>query len=112
MPHFLGTQSKTAQSGCPKISFYQGTTADFIGAILGTKSVAWTHEREWRLVLRGHSGAIGIPPAMIDGVILGMRVAHDDEKAIRAWVVDRTPEVELLRVVLKPSSFELELLPA
>jgi hypothetical protein len=41
-----------------------------------------------------------------------MRIAAKDEEAIRGWLAKRSPRFELLRVVHKPNSFRLELVPA
>jgi hypothetical protein len=49
---------------------------------------------------------------MIDGVILGMRISPSDETAVRDWASRRSPPLELLRVIHKPNSFELKVVPA
>ena len=49
---------------------------------------------------------------MITGVILGMRIGATEEETIRGWLAERSPRVELLRVVHKPNSFRLELAAA
>ena len=100
------------QDDFPKISYYTATRADLVTTVLGTKSLAWAHEQEWRLVLVGRSGSMKVPAAMIDGVVLGMRIDPSHEETVRGWVDGRTPKIELLRVVHKPGSFALDLVPA
>ena len=100
------------QQDFPNVNYYKSTTAEFVATILGTKSVAWKHEEEWRLVLVGNSGYVRMPPAMIDGVILGMRIDPEVESALRSCVGQRSPTVELFRVVHCPNSFKLQLVPA
>jgi hypothetical protein len=100
------------RSTFPDINYYRSTTTDFIMTVLGTKSRAWAHEEEWRLVLVGHSGNVSMPPGMIDGVVFGIRINPSLEAMVRSWINDRVPNVELLRVVHKPNSFELEVIPA
>ncbi len=100
------------QDDFPKISYYAATRADLITTVLGTKSRAWAHEQEWRLVLVGRTASIKIPAAMIDGVVLGMRIDPSHEEAVRAWIDERTPQIELLRVIHKPGSFALDVVPA
>ncbi len=81
--------------------------------VLGTKSAAWKHEGEWRIVLPGRCDCyLKVPPQIITGVILGMRIGAKEEEAIRGWLAKRSPRVELLRVGHKPNSFRLELAPA
>jgi Protein of unknown function (DUF2971) len=96
----------------PVVNFYKATKDEFLRTILGTKSVAWQHEEEWRLVLRGTVGYVSLPPAMIDGVVLGMRTDPNAEATIREWLKDRVPPVELLRVRHRPRSFVLEVVTA
>jgi len=79
--------------------------------MLGSKARVWQHEKEWRLVKVSGSGYVRIPPKMIDGVVLGMRIG-DSEKVVREWVNARKSEIELLRVVHKKGSFDLELINA
>ena len=80
--------------------------------MLGTKSRAWAHEQEWRLVLVGRTGSVRIPAEMINGVLLGMRIDPSNEEAVRGWIAERTPRIELLRVIHKPGSFALDVVPA
>jgi Protein of unknown function (DUF2971) len=100
------------QSEFPDINFYKSTTTDFILTILGTKSIAWKHEQEWRLVIPGFSGCVRVPPRMINGVILGMKTSRATEAAIRGWIAGRLPRVELLRVENRQNSFELQIVKA
>jgi Protein of unknown function (DUF2971) len=96
----------------PAINYYKSTTHQFLKSILGTKSNAWKHEEEWRLVLVEGSGYVHIPPSMVDGIILGMRIDPVCEQNIRSWVGTRSPAIELLRVITRSNSFELDLVPA
>jgi hypothetical protein len=96
----------------PIISYYISTTNQLLRTLFGTKSLAWKHEEEWRLVLRGTVGYVSLPPSMIDAVVLGMRTDSHTEATIRGWLKDRVPTVELLRVVHRPRSFVLEVVTA
>jgi hypothetical protein len=80
--------------------------------LLGTKAAAWSHEGEWRIVLPNRTGNLKIPPELIAGVVLGTRISEDNERTIREWIAGRSPRIELLRVVHRPNSFQLELAPA
>jgi hypothetical protein len=96
----------------PIISYYKSTTNQLLRTLFGTKSLAWQHEEEWRLVLVGAIGCVFLPPAMIDAVVLGMRTDRSTEATIRGWLKDRVRTVELLRVVHRPRSFVLEVVTA
>jgi hypothetical protein len=96
----------------PVINYHESRTHEFLKSIFGTKSIAWKHEEEWRLVLVEGSGYVHIPPKMINGVILGMRIDPVCEQKIRSWVGTRSPAIELLGVITRPNSSELDLVPA
>jgi hypothetical protein len=96
----------------PTVNYYKSKTSELLFTVLGTKSLAWKHEQEWRLVLPVTCGPVRIPPPMVDGIILGMRIDPEAEAAVREWVARRSPAVELLRVVNCPNSFDLQLVPA
>jgi hypothetical protein len=97
----------------PNCNYYTADKHERIKVVLGTKSAAWKHEGEWRIVLPGRCDCcLKIPPQTITGVILGMRIGAKEEEAIRGRLAKRSPRVELLRVVHKPNSFMLELAPA
>lgn len=96
----------------PTINFYTDSVGHFVQTVLGTKSEAWRHENEWRLILVGRTGAVTLPRTMVDGVILGMKTPPEIEKMVRAWVLEAATPIELLRVVHRPSSFLLALEPA
>jgi hypothetical protein len=94
----------------PNCNYYTADKHERIKVVLGTKSSAWKHEGEWRIVLPGRCDCyLKIPPQIITGVILGMRIGAQEEETIRGWLAKRSPPVELLRVVHKPNSFRLEL---
>jgi hypothetical protein len=96
----------------PTCYYYSPSRFVFTKTLLGTKSVVWKHEGEWRIVLPGKTGTITIPPETITGVVLGMRTSEEDEATVRGWLANRKPTVELLRVAHRPNSFQLELVPA
>jgi hypothetical protein len=95
----------------PVVNYYKVKTHEFLRTLFGTKSFAWKHEEEWRVV-SNTVGYVSLPPAMIDGVVLGMRTDPHKEATIRQWLKDRVPPVKLLRVVHKPRSFILDVIPA
>lgn len=92
----------------PDVAFYEAGVFELILAIFGTKAKAWKHEQEWRLVRQNRVGPLVYPPAMLDGIILGMRIDEEDEKLVRDWVTKHPSPVEILRVRNVSRSFELE----
>jgi hypothetical protein len=92
----------------PKVNFYTESTAKLLATLLGTKAKAWQHEEEWRLVIQNKVGLIGVPPTLIDGVILGLKTPAAVEQEIRGWILLRKAPTELLRIRIKEGSFDLE----
>lgn len=95
----------------PDLNFYQiaDDLDDFITTEIGTKSIEWEHEEEWRLVNVSHAGNHQIPSGMIDGIILGLRISEKNESLIRKWVDEKNSNIEILKVTHKENSFDLEL---
>jgi hypothetical protein len=62
----------------PAVNYYKAGLHKFISAILGTKARAWKHEQERRIILPSITGKVLFPPAMLDGVILGMRISKQN----------------------------------
>ena len=96
----------------PKINYYDSELQELISAVFGSKSEAWSHEREWRLVARDRIGLVRIPPSMIDGIVMGLQIRPDSEAAIRDLIRKRPFPMDLLRVQHRENSFELELIPS
>src|SRR5215471_10652627 len=59
----------------PAVPFYDSTLFRQAQALIATKSEAWKHEREWRIVRHQGHGEVAFPPEALDGVILGCRVS-------------------------------------
>jgi len=101
------------QDNFPEINYYEiRSPVSFLARCLGTKSIAWGHEKEWRLVSVGTHGLLPIPNNMIDGIILGLSIDSGNEERIRKIIEDSEMNIELLRVVHKARSYELEVVPA
>jgi hypothetical protein len=101
------------QTPFPYVNFYDsGSIPKFTVPLLGTKAAAWEHEEEWRLVMVDQCGLVRIPPAMIDGIILGMKIKPELEETVRGWVAQRSASLEVLRVKNRPGTYELTVEPA
>jgi hypothetical protein len=77
-----------------------------------TKSDAWSHEEEWRLVSQKGSGYFPFDPVALDGIILGCRISASHEARLRRIVGAREPKIELLRAQRAEGEYELEISPA
>ncbi|MGH9968569.1 MAG: DUF2971 domain-containing protein [Pyrinomonadaceae bacterium] len=93
----------------PRINFYESSLSDAVPGVFGTKAEAWKHEGEWRIVLIDQVGYVRIPPAMIDAVILGLRIDKDSEDQIKQCIQQRATSTKLLRVQNVNDSFELKI---
>jgi hypothetical protein len=106
--NFVPVQMQYRQE-VPELNFYGGTTVDFLTTVLGTKSSAWAHEEEWRLVLQASHGLRRIPESMIDAVVFGLKTTAVTRQEVRQWNRGRKQPLELLQVVRTPGSFDLAL---
>jgi len=101
------------QENIPEINYYEIENPDsYLTRYFGTKAIGWKHENEWRLVSVGEYGLLSIPNKMVDGIIFGLSTDKDFEKRVRQLVEKSKVDIELLRVVHKPGSYELEVEPA
>ena len=89
----------------------ESNNVGFITTAFGTKSKAWDHEDEWRLVSPSGEGVVNIPTELIDGIILGMNISDEHERLVKEWIELRSAPVELFRVTHKRNSFDLEVVP-
>ena len=93
----------------PVVNYYTDKTIDLIRTVIGTKALAWQHEREWRLVRVNQTGLTRVPLSMIDGIILGLQISPEDERSLRDDISASRPDIEILRVAHEPNSFNLRL---
>jgi hypothetical protein len=96
----------------PSVSFYNDRQFHLTRMSVATKSSAWEHEREWRLVRQAGAGTLPFRPAALDGIIMGCRIDPGHEASIRAIVRARTPPVTLFKARLADSEYRLIVEPA
>ena len=84
---------------------------NFIATAFGVKSTAWEHEDEWRLVNPSGKGIVRIPPELIDGIVLGMNTSDEHKQLVNKWIGQRDAPTELLHIIHKRNSFDLEVVP-
>ena len=69
-----------------------------IASLLVTKTTAWAYEGEWRIAdPRIGPGVQVFPPALLCGVILGMRTGDSEREQILQWVQMRSDPTEVLQ---------------
>jgi len=110
-PQFIPLRVRYQTEFASATSYFVDGSVERVCALFGTKSSAWKHEQEWRIVLTDRHGYQPIPLSMIDGVIFGLRTGIEAEQVIRGWLSGRESPVELMRVIHQPYSFELEVVP-
>ncbi len=76
-----------------------------------TKDEEWSHEQEWRVVMFEPSKLRSFPPASLVGVILGARIAPEDEQLVREWIVDRVTPLRIYRAEFCPDPSRVEVRP-
>jgi hypothetical protein len=76
--------------------FYQDAWFKRSRVMIGTKTMDWGNEREWRIVRRIGDERSEFDPAALAAVIMGDRVTSDNESLVRQVVAQR-PGVQLLR---------------
>jgi len=97
----------------PNLNFYQvdDDWNHFIATEIGTKSIEWEHEEEWRLISVNRTGYHQIPSEMLDGIILGKQISKENERLIREWAKEKGSDIEILKVTHEEHSFDLKLIP-
>lgn len=95
----------------PHIDFYGASIEARIKAMIATKSVEWQHEVEWRMVATRKQGKHAFPPDLIDAVLVGAKAAEADVAWVKMLATQRPVPTEVYRVVTRPDTFELEVIP-
>ncbi|MEK7316922.1 MAG: DUF2971 domain-containing protein [Candidatus Eisenbacteria bacterium] len=67
----------------PRLGFFEPGIARIFSASVGTKSSAWEHEAEWRIVRPDMRGSLPCDPFALDGVVLGCNISKKDEVFVR-----------------------------
>jgi hypothetical protein len=90
----------------PAERFYDSSTDQLIQAIFGVKAVAWSHEREWRLIWKGNTGRMPLSATAIEKVILGLRTSVADAADVARWATVNGIRVQ--RMANEPGTFGLK----
>lgn len=95
----------------PNLDYYLSSDDEQMYTVFGTKADSWSHEAEWRIVVR-RTGYVQVRPELISGIIFGLRTPKESEEVVRRWIKERTIPTALMRVEHEYRSFELKVVPA
>lgn len=77
-----------------------------------TKFMDWSHEQEYRLLSNKGSGLERMTPDLLEGVILGCKMAAEQEEVIRDLCSKRLNQVDIFRAQPSDDSYTLNVVPA
>lgn len=94
-----------------KISFAPKNIEELISN-LTSKSIIWSYEKEWRLIIHNQTSiAISIPNDIVEEIILGSNVQPETEQEILAIQKQKYPNAKVFKVEPDDSEFKLNILP-
>jgi hypothetical protein len=121
-PHCATTGHRGAWRSYPSFD-YSDTNDETVLLPLITKSTAWSHELEFRLIaedstkalstatLKVQDDRLSIPSHALTAVILGHAIPPPARAEIRRLIDSRMPHVELMQATLIPNHFGLRIEP-
>lgn len=96
----------------PEIKPYFGHDIENIRTKLASKSMIWSYEKEWRLIIHNQTSvAIQIPNEIVEEIILGSCVSEDTEKEILLIQREKYPHAKVFKVEPDDSEFKLNVKP-
>lgn len=79
---------------------------------LTSKSIIWSYEKEWRLIIHNQTNiVVPIPDEIIEEIILGSNVLPEPEKEILSIQNQKYPNAKVFKVEPDDSEFKLNLKP-
>ncbi|OAG75289.1 hypothetical protein Amal_03542 [Acetobacter malorum] len=108
--NFCGQGDVTYSDNVPELRWFEGPPSEMMGPIIGTKSIEWEYEGEYRIVLQDpeNKNAISrtIDTSLIAGIILGARASETLIAKATALRSER-PHFRIWQVASRSNSFEL-----
>lgn len=99
-------------SDYPELKPYFGHNIENIKTKLASKSIIWSYEKEWRLIIHNQTSiAIPIPEEIVEEIILGSNVLPATEQEILTIQKEKYPHAKVYKVVPDDSEFKLNVLP-
>jgi len=93
---FAKAQRVAYKEKLPIVNFYTASPIKIAKALILTKSVHWSYEREWRMIVPDaahHSRYIQIPTGVITAVYLGCEINRRNREAISDILQNRNIKV-------------------
>ncbi len=78
-----------------------------VEAILLTKAVDWSYEREWRVLRPNGAGVDQFPPALLTSIILGASISPADRALVAGWVEARAGSLDTYQATRDPDQYGL-----
>jgi hypothetical protein len=78
-------------------------------ALIATKSIDWSYEKEYRSLRGGGAGIIEIPVNYLSGIIFGCAASDETVQAVMAVVKHSGKNIKLSKAVKSDSSFSLSI---
>lgn len=98
------------QTHRPKLEGAQYRNPQRLLDALITKADFWAYEEEWRAMAPDlQFGAHTFDPAVIDGVIFGVKTTADDRALISGWAKEMSHTIEFLDAVPSTQDYRLEI---
>ncbi len=90
-----------------KISFAPKNIEERVSNLI-SKSIIWSYEKEWRLIIHNQTSvAIQIPNEIVEEIILGSCVSEDTEQEILSIQRQKYPHAKVFKVEPDDSEFKL-----
>lgn len=96
----------------PEVDLLKDSYDDRLDKSLLIKADFWEYEREYRIFEHdGPPGAYSFPAHLLDGIVLGERIAPDQKAAVLSLVQQRTVATEVLQAGIDPKMFRIAISP-
>ena len=96
----------------PDLKTYVGKNTENIVEKFRAKSIMWSYEKEWRLIIYNRTSiAIQIPYEIVEEIILGSNTLSKSEEEILTIQRDKYPHAKVFKVEPDDSEFKLNVLP-
>ena len=93
-----------------KISFAPKNIEELISNLI-SKSIIWSYEKEWRLIIHNQTNiAVSIPDEIVEEIILGSNILPETEQEILSIQKNKYPHAKIFKVEPDDSQFKLNVL--
>jgi hypothetical protein len=89
---------------------FSSALEDYQADFLFTKHPSWAYEQEVRILVKP-PGLYSLIPELLYSVLLGKDVPPRDEAAVVEWARQRSPRIQVFRLMFEPASQQLQRRP-